>query len=224
MVLVEDKEYQETLQILRGKKHLSPIYLELKEWLSERFGIAAYNFIFEKIKYNNPENRFQLYILLSSTADYSSIKDERHFGYDKSKQEEISRKFYELSKRYAFGNEDTRKNVWVCYNDFSVEMKSDVNWRTFEKIHKEIKEKYEEYSLWGIHAAFTTAVAFFMKEEDVMKNKENGICARIRDDYYTVLKEFDEFGVYKSDNFQMSFDSKENLDKNYEGNLFYYFK
>ncbi len=48
MVLVDDRKYKETLQILRRKKQLEPMYYELKEWLKDRFGITAYNFIFEK--------------------------------------------------------------------------------------------------------------------------------------------------------------------------------
>lgn len=224
MVLVEDKKYKETLQILRGKKELSPLFRELKEWLRERFDVTAYNFVFERIKYNNPEGRFELYILLSSTADYNSMNEKTHYGYDKNKQEEISQKFKEIADKYDFGDPKTRMNVWVCYNDFSKEIKTEVNRHTCEKINKHIQEKYNDYSLWSIQAPFTDVVVFFIRDEDILKNTENGVCVSIRNDYFTVLKESDEFNVYNSDNFTMSFDSKENLDKNYEGNLYYYFK
>jgi hypothetical protein len=224
MVLVSEDKYKETLQILRNKKQLLPIYLELKMWLKERFDITSYNFVFEKIKYNNPDNRYQLYILLSTKADYISMMEKNLTGYDKNKQTEISQKFYELALKYSFGNEKSVKNVWVCYNDFSAEMKTDVNRRTYKEAGKPIKAKYGKYSLWNIVTSFESVVVFFLKDSDINENTKNGISEKIRNDYLETLKKHDEFNVYKPNEFTMSFDSKENLDTNYEGNLYYYFK
>ena len=224
MVLVDDKNFKETLQILRGKKELLPIYCDLKKWLGQRFGITAHNFVFRRIKYNNPEDRFELYILLSSAKDYNSMCDKIHYGYDKKKQEEISQKFEELADKYNFGEPKNRKNIWVSYADFSIEIKTEVNRRTCKKINKYIRKKYKDYSLWRIVTLFEVVVVFFMRDEDILKNSKNGVCATIRKDYFTALKEFDKFGLYSPSNFTMRFDSKENLDKNYEGNLYYYFK
>ncbi len=67
-------------------------------------------------------------------------------------------------------------------------------------------------------------MVFFHEDVDIKNNAENGICEMIRNDYYTELKKHDEFNVYNPDNFIVNFDSKENLDKNYSGNLYYYFK
>lgn len=224
MVLVGDREYNETLQILRGKKELAPIYLELKNWLIERFGVTAYNFVFEKIKYNNPENRYQLYILLSSTKDYHKMHEKGYCSYDRKKQDEISRQFNELALKYEFAHESKSKDVWICYNDFSVEIKTDVNSRAYKEIGNSIKEKYGKYSLWELCPAFTSVVVFYQKDSHIKKNSENGISDMIRKDYFEVLLKCDEFNVYKTDEFIMTFDSKENLDKNYSGNLYYYFK
>lgn len=224
MVLVEDDKYKETLKILRGEKELLPIYLDLKNWMLDMYGILAYNFIFEKIQYNNPENRYQLYILLSSTSDYNSIMEKSNYGYDESKQEAISKKFNELALKYKYGNIKTTNNVWICYNDFSVEMKTDVNNRACKECCSRILSKYSNCSLWNIYTAFTSVVVFFYQDVDIKNNTENGICELVRDDYYVTLKKHDEFNVYNSNNFIMNFDSKENLDKNYSGNLYYYFK
>ncbi len=224
MVLVDDVTYKETIEILRDKKRLSPFYCDLKKWLGQRFGITAYNFVFQRIPNNNPKGRFKLYILLSSTRDYNSMCDKRHCGYDKNKQDEISQEFEKLADMHNFGNPETIKDVWVCYNDFSIEMKTGVNRLTYKKINKYIWKKYRNYSLWGVYPLFTDVVVFFMRDEDILRNSKNGVCANIQSDYFKALKESDEFGLYNPVNFTMRFDSKENLDNNYEGNLYYYFK
>lgn len=221
MILIQEYNYQETLQILRNKIKLIPIYEELKDWLKERFEIIVYNFIFEKIKYNNPENRYQLNILLALTNDFNKMLNYKN---KKDKQEEISQKFYELATKYDYGNIETIKDVWICYNDFSAEIKADVNNQTYKHIGKHLEEKYNKYSLWRICTLFTTVTVFFQNEIDVQINKEKGICEKIRQDYLETLKKHDEFNVYNLNEFVMEFDSKENLDKNYNGNLYYYFK
>ncbi len=150
--------------------------------------------------------------------------DKESNGYDKNKQSEISQAFYEFAVKNNFKEKDKIKNLRICYNDFSVEMKTDINNRAYSSIGKQIKEKYAQYSLWNIYTAFSSVVVFFYNEKVICRNSENGISNMIRYDYFTALKVLDEFDVYSSDNFVMTFDSKENLDKNYQGNLYYYFK
>jgi hypothetical protein len=223
MILIENDEYNETLQILRGKKKLPSIYIELKNWLKERYDITALNFIFEKMKYNNPENRYRLYILLSY-SDYQRMMNHKEFGYDKKKQSEIADKFFELAVKYAFNEAASVENIWVCYNDFSSEIKSEANSAAMREAGPFIKEKYKQYPLWNLYTAFSSVVVFYEKDTDIKANSENGLSEMIKKDYFRILKTYDEFSIYNIDNFIMNFDSKENLDKNYEGNLYYYFK
>lgn len=68
------------------------------------------------------------------------------------------------------------------------------------------------------------AVVFYYTEKHVTDNQKNGISKLIEDDYYSMLKKYDELNVFTRDNINLKFDSKENVDKNYEGNLFYYFR
>lgn len=40
--------------------------------------------------------------------------DKSNYGYDKNKQEVISKKFNELALKYNYGNKKTTNNVWIC--------------------------------------------------------------------------------------------------------------
>jgi len=42
--------------------------------------------------------------------------------------------------------------------------------------------------------------------------------------YFQLLKQYDEFGYFKEDDFFIYLNSKENFDTNYESNWYYYYK
>jgi hypothetical protein len=222
MVLVDDANFTATLKILRGEQPLPPIFIELKEWMKSRFDVTAYNFIYRELEYDNPDHRYELYILLSTTDDYYRMFDNSF--YDSKKQEEVSAKFYELARKYEFEDLERARNAHVCYNDFSVEMKTGVNSHAFLFANRRIYEEFSEYAIWQICTAFASVVVFYETDEDVRKNEENGVSESIRKIYYEELMEQDEFHVYAGGSFLMRYDSKENLEKNFSGNLYYYFK
>jgi len=220
MVLVDDKYYHETLDILRGKVELLPIFKELKAFIQSQYDVTAYNFVFRKMKNKNLKKPFELYVLLATTEDFRKI----HSGYNYNEviQKEIAEKFLKLANQYNYGKPKSRKDIWVCYNDFSIEMRTDVNWRTIKEASRFIKDKYSSYNVWSVQAAFESSVVFFLSNEDL--NNNTTIKKEIKEDYYRILKQRDEFDLFTRPNFALEFDSKQNLDENYAGNLFYYFR
>ena len=97
---------------------------------------------------------------------------------------------------------------------------TDANWRVINKACRYVKNKYSD--VWHVVAEFERVVVFYYTDSDILKNGENDLDHKIRLDYYDILKKKDYLNYYSIENFIMTFDSKENLDKNYEGNLFYY--
>jgi hypothetical protein len=69
---------------------------------------------------------------------------------------------------------------------------------------------------------FSSSVVFYYSDADITVNENNGISKAIMDTYYSILKKYDELNYFTRENIRLKFDSKENLDKNYQGNLFYY--
>jgi len=66
-------------------------------------------------------------------------------------------------------------------------------------------------------------VFFYYTDEQVAENEKNGISDAIRKEYYKKLKELDVLNLFNEENFNIGFDSKENLDKHYAGNTYNYF-
>jgi len=222
MILVNERTYYETLEILRGQKKLAPIYRKLSNWLKKEYQITALNFELQKMKHITDASRYRLYIMLSSPQDYGKMFDE--YNYDSRIQSEIAKKLYELALKYHLPDLGHYQNVFVAYSDFLQEIRADYNYRAFKLIEKDITSRYSAHSVWYITAMFSDLYVFYQSDSDIAINKENGVSKRIKDEYYNMLHQVDEFSVFTYENFHVSFDSKENLDKNFEGNLYYYFK
>lgn len=221
MVFVDDKDYMETLEILRGERELPQVFKELKKWMKEKYNVTAYNFIFREFEFNNPKHKFRLFILLSNADDCRRMF--KGYNYDEREQKEISQKFYELALENNFDKLDNAKDIFVSYNDFSEELAMDINDRTCQAVGKGLCDKYKLNSIWEIHAAFSRVTVFYQADEDVRVNWENGISNAIRSEYFAELHRQDEFHILTDDRIVMDFDSKENLDKNFMGSLYYYF-
>ena len=75
--------------------------------------------------------------------------------------------------------------------------------------------------MWDVIAKLLGSVVFYYCDADITANENNGISKTITDAYFSVLKRYDELNYFTRKNVNLKFDSKENLDKNYQGNLFY---
>lgn len=129
MDFLGDVKYEETLKILRDEIKLEPIYLEFKNWLKERFGIIAYNFILSKIKDENLE----ICILLASRLDYMSMLKSNKYEFNKKKQDEIQKKFCFLVEKYKLENEYKYNDTYIYYKDFSSVIKENINNKVLSK-------------------------------------------------------------------------------------------
>ena len=222
MISVDNPTYQETLDLLTGRKHLSPMYAELKNWLMSEFLITAYNFEFREMNWAQAPARYRLMLLLSSRADYDSMFD--GYNYAPEKQAAISEKLSELASKYQMPELNIYQNVFVAYCDFSQEIRADYNNRAYNQLKDKLKEKYRRDSVWDIFALFSSLTVFYHSDADVRLNQDKGVSKQIKDEYYDTLHRIDEFHVFTYESFDVTFDSKENLDQHYEGNLYYYFK
>ena len=222
MIQAENPTYQETLDILKGHKSLSPIDQELADWLLDELQITALNFEFREMSRGHAQHRYRLFIMLSSKADYDSMFE--GYNYSAAKQAAIAEKYDELAQKHHMPNLDHYKNVFVACCDFSEEIRTDYNGRAYVQLRDPLKEKYRHSSVWDIFVFSSYLTVFYHTDSDVQQNQENGVSRQIKDEYYEKLRALDEFRVFPYESFNVTFDSKENLDDNYDGNLYYYYK
>ena len=83
-----------------------------------------------------------------------------------------------------------------------------------------IKNTYPQ--VWELITIFSSTVVFYYQDAQIRENEASGVSVSILEQYYRILKKYDELDYYTPENFNLKFDSKQNVDQNYEGSLFYY--
>jgi hypothetical protein len=218
MVLLDDDIYKETKEIVRGKRRQSPLVMELAEWFRIKYSVKVLNIQFSKLT-GPQENRFRLYVIIENTNDYQKMYVSPSQP-NEEYQAQIALEFRKLALKHKFTDESSLENLFVIYNDFSDEAKTEANWGAAKEVTAQIKSKYP--IVWDVISMFSGSVVFYNTDTDIGVNENNGLSKAIRDTYYSILKRYDEFNYFTRENISLRFDSKENLDKNYQGNLFYY--
>lgn len=218
MVLLDDAIYKETKKIVLGKSKRSPMLIEFADWFMETFSVKVLNIEFSKLK-SPKTNRYRLYVIVENTEDYQKMYIET-FKPKEEYQRQIASKFQEIALKYKLANKAQLENLFVIYNDFSEEAKTETNWKAAKEVKNFLKRKYSV--VWDVISIFSGSVVFYYSDFDIAINENNGISKSIANDYYNILKKYDELNYFTREKISIKFDSKENLDKNYAGSFFYY--
>lgn len=218
MVLLDDEVYKETKQIVLGNANRSPLLIEFADWFMRTYSAKVLNIEFSRLK-RSASGRYRLYVILDNTEDY---KKGGKVGSKEENQKQIAAEFQRLAIKHQFATEEQLRDLFVTYNDFSEEAKTEANWRAIDEVRRLVKSKYP--TVWDVISMFSRAVVFYYADSEIALNKQSGMSEKIIDDYYSVLRNYDELNYFTRDNLRVRFDSKENLDKNYAGSLAYYIK
>jgi hypothetical protein len=167
-------------------------------------------------------------------------------GYNPRIQSKIAEKFNELLKieNQKIGNKTEKslveklllkiglksnikqqfENIWVCYSVFLTVYSTEISTEfTKEKIDELIK-KYKKDNVWEIHISSFYITIFLEKENQIEESRQKSLFDKLKEEYIEIVKEKDEFGLFKKKLINLAFDSKENFDKNYDSSWFYYYK
>jgi hypothetical protein len=233
MIVSSDPDYFDTKLVKQGKKHLEPVFQELADWIFETFGSRPLNVYYDKIEVD--KNRPRLSIIFEHYEDVPKFRD-KIGNYDSEKQKVIADKFRQLLKGGANANGNYFSRLFkkaehsiyntdrllVIFTAFEPIAREETNGKipkaTIEKLKTELKSK----NIWEIYPEFASTTYFFYTDQQIEEAKGNGTTEMMKKQYYDLLKKYDEFDYVKPDTFFLTFDSKENFDKTYQGNWFYY--
>lgn len=218
MVQLDDDVYNETKKIALGISKKSPMLMELSDWFTRTYSVKILNIEFSKLE-TSKTNRYRLYVIIENPEDYQKMYV-RTFEPKEEYQREIALEFQKLAIKHQFATEEQLEDLFVIYNDFSEEAKTEANWQAANEVEQVLKDKYSV--VWDVFPIFSGSVVFYYFDLDIAANENKGISKLITEDYYSILKKYDELNFFTRENIGLKFDSKENLDKNYEGNFFNY--
>lgn len=236
MFFPTDRFYKETKEILKGNQTLPDIYKDLIDWIQKNFDARIINIKYDKIENSNTP---RLKLVTWSQDDYKKFQRQDQFAYNEEFQQMIASEFKRLVKIYDLGptrlknifkkskNESqgfNTKDLWICYTDFSIVAKTEaMNMIPIEQTKNFISKYIRDY-IWDIHPNIYQIIIFYYTEQQIIDHKNVDLLESIRNEYYSMIKPFDEYGFYTVDSLKIRIDSKENFDNNFESSWFYYYK
>ncbi|TXF90515.1 hypothetical protein FUA23_05285 [Neolewinella aurantiaca] len=94
MVHWTDEEYKETKLIKQGKKSFDPKFLDLANWINEKFDVKVLNIDFKIIKQNGLP---RLSIIFENAEEEFIFRDDP-FEFNQEKQKIVTQKYLETLK------------------------------------------------------------------------------------------------------------------------------
>ncbi len=97
-----------------------------------------------------------------------------------------------------------------------------IKWVQLSNEIQKLKSNLGLDDLWEIYRQYSSTIFFFYTETQIEEYSKNGTKEVLSKTYFNLLKKYDEFGYFNNETFSIVLDSKENFDKKYESNWFYY--
>ena len=215
MITPTDKDYIETKLVLNKQRILSQEYTNLKNWISKKYNQRVINIILDKIP-----NRPRLNIVLEEYKSKREFMDSLG-NFDIQKQKSISLKFKEQIGHKTKLNSE---NLLVIFTAFNPIARAEANKKVSTEFLKYIQGKYFDSRIWLFSKFGSGVTLFFYHEEDVNENRNSQELKLLTQEYFTEIKKYDEFDLITTEDFKINIDSKENIDKNYNSNLYNYYR
>ena len=233
MIVSTDPDYLDTKLVKQGVKTLDPVFQELADWINQKFDTPVLNIYYHKIEVHT--NTPRLNIIFEYYHD--SIKYRDQIGnFDSGKQMMVAAKFKQILSGNTYANNnffarifnklkalkfDTEKPL-VIFDEFEPVAREEINAKIPQKEIDRLKQELASKNVWEIYREFATTTYFFYTDKQIEDYKTDGTTQKMTQQYFDILKKYDEFDYIKSDTNFLAFDSKENFDKNFESNWFWY--
>ena len=221
MIVPSDPDYQATKRIKQGLDQLGVPETELAEALQREFGVRPLNILYEWVATAGRARLTVVFERYSVSAGFWSGPLE----IDGAKEALVWKAFNASAMaQLPIGplSGRTGSKPFLIINAFEPIAKAECNQRIPQAQIEGFTVQFAEHGVWKFDRFGSTVTCFFQTEEQLLRSATDGSRAVIASAYARLISEHDEFGYCSAPAEQVLFDSKENLDTNYEGNLYYY--
>ncbi len=218
MINTTDKEYKSTKRIKRGKDSLRSPFRDLARWIARTWDVVVLNVIYDPADSLHPP---RLQVVVEHKAHLNVFR--RGTTFDPAKQAKIRDKFAELAGRRGAPSFD-RKGLFVVFSAFAPLARQDADSRVTDAEVEALKARIGNPAIWEISRSFGEVTFFFFTRKQAEDHAKRGLKKVYAGLYYDLLKPHDEFGYLRRKDYAVSFDSKQNFDKNFHSSWFHYYR
>lgn len=230
-----DKEYMQTKRIMLGTEKIKPEFVPLAEWIDDTYDVKTVNIIYDTLDNKTP----RIQICFEFEKEKNKFISQDIFYFDKPKQKAIGKKFSEVIKQQGLSKDSNpissilglnknglylTDNVFVIYGAFEPVAKLEATYKITNKQMEEFIRSFDNSDIWTISIGFTIPTFFMFSDEKVRAYDKPEVKEMWADKFFEFIKLFDAFNYFKRNDIQVLIDSKENFDKNYQSNWYYYYK
>lgn len=226
MISPHDSLYQETRQIKLGLKKPAPEYVDIINWAKEELGLSVLNISHQLIRVGKTETRPGFKLILEYPEDYKKVIDPQTDRGRKELQELVRSKIAETIRARGILTYGKAKldESFISYAIFSkvavIECLGNIN---RELLHQ-IQATYKNQKLNKIIIYQGTVILIVEQEEHVKQNQQNGVFRQIENDIVFLATQHDEFGYIDHSSVSFQYDSKEYIDRQFDGKWYNYFR
>jgi hypothetical protein len=204
-----------------GNIELPSALAQLRSWICNEFGVGVVHIVFDHVDVGPSAGRPRLNVILETDADYDSWKTDVI-----TIRPEIERRVLSRFRELASTDPNTydTEGVFLILDNFADECLGRACSKFLKTDADRIANDFSTVPIWKIDGFSRYLVVFLETDKDVRSKTDDGTCAKISRRCFNAVKPYDEFGYLSGDSFRLKFDSKENLDKQYNGSLFYYWR
>jgi hypothetical protein len=223
MLFGDKRLYEQARAIKKGLSRLDPCLESVRSRLSEKLGIKILSLVYDTIDIGPAKGRPRLNLIIETLDDFNRIH-ENQFTIMQDVKETTLKEFTEIVGHMGKQSQFETRNVLLISDAFADEAMNQAAFKFTEKNTYSIIKAFPNEKLWKITGFGRHIVVFFVDENAKSLALANGATDRIRSACFERMKVYDEFNYLTLENLSVCFDTKENLDKNYQGNFYYYFK
>ncbi|MBI1246826.1 hypothetical protein GC197_03150 [bacterium] len=202
-----------------GESSLHAGLAELRDWVFSEFDVRVVHIVYDHIDIGPAKGRPRLNLILETDVDFNSLKTDA-ITIHPDIRDKVVRRFQQIAKRHPDLESD---NVHLVFDNFSDECLGRACSAFLRHDAKRITNDFK-HTIWQIDGFSRVLAVFLYTDNEIKKCTADGTCKQICQQCFNAVKMYDEFDYLTADSFQLRFDSKENLDVNYKGNLFYYWR
>ncbi|QDV18440.1 hypothetical protein Pan153_30980 [Gimesia panareensis] len=223
MLFGNPKLYARAREAKLGKASLSGPLEDLRVWVNSRYSINVLDIVYDSIELGPHEGRPRLNLIIETTGDYDQLHKDS-LTLKPSIKRSILNRFSRIVSASPSPKQFNTDNVHLITDDFSREAIGRATEQFLRNDSQTIVVNFPDANIWDISGFSGLIVVFYHTEDDIVGNQKNGQSDAIRQSCYEKVKPYDEFRYLTPDKFSLKFDSKQNVDENYKGSMFYYWR
>ena len=191
---------------------------EIANWVADRYSVRVLNAIHDPP--GDLLHKPRLQIILEHSAQVEYFRDGLNF--DATRQRDIARQFAVIVQQNADSLDCD--GMFVVFSAFAPIANEEADSKISDVEIEKLKQALNDPDLWEISRCFGHVTFMFFTDQQANAKSSNGTLERYANRYFDLLEPFDEFNYLDRSKYVVKFDSKQNLDENYQGNWFYYYR